>query len=152
MKDQGIPYKPEVGQSVNDANTYVLEFPIKSPKSAAYKDDLSALEQLEHWKKLKLNYTEHNPSVTISVGEDEWITVANWVYENWDIVGGLAFLPRDNHVYQLAPYEAIDKERYDELVKNLGDIDFSEIVLYEKEDATEVKKELACAGGTCEIV
>jgi ribonucleoside-triphosphate reductase len=152
MKDQGIPYKPEVGQSVNDANTYVLEFPIKSPKSAAYKDDLSALEQLEHWKKLKLNYTEHNPSVTISVGEDEWITVANWVYENWDIVGGLAFLPRDNHVYQLAPYEAIDKERYDELVESLGEIDFSEIVLYEKKDMTEVKKELACAGGTCDIV
>lgn len=152
MKDQGVPYKPEVGQSLNDANTFVLEFPIKSPKSSAYKDDLSAIEQLEHWKKLKLNYTEHNPSVTISVGEDEWITVANWVYINWDIVGGLAFLPRDNHVYQLAPYEAIDEKRYDELVKDLGQIDFSEIVLYEKQDTTEVKKELACAGGTCDIV
>ncbi len=152
MKDQGIPYKPEVGQSINDANTYVLEFPIKSPKSSVYKDDISAIEQLEHWKKVKVHYTEHNPSVTISVGENEWIAVANWVYENWDIVGGLAFLPRDNHVYQLAPYEAITKEEYEKLAKNLGTIDFSEIVLYEKEDATEVKKELACAGGTCEIV
>jgi ribonucleoside-triphosphate reductase len=152
MKDQGVPYKPEVGQSISDANTYVLEFPIKSPKSSVYKDDISAIEQLEHWKKVKVHYTEHNPSVTISVGEDEWIAVANWVYENWDIVGGLAFLPRDNHVYQLAPYEAITREKYDTLVKNLGTIDFSEIVLYEKEDATEVKKELACAGGTCDII
>jgi len=152
MKDQGVPFQPEVGQSRDDANTYVLEFPIKAPKSKHYKNDISALEQLEHWKTVKVHYTEHNPSVTISVGEDEWIAVANWVYEHWEIVGGLAFLPRDNHVYQLAPYETITKERYEELAKNLGTIDFSKLVLYEKEDTTEAKKELACAGGTCEVI
>jgi len=151
IKDQGIPYHPEVGQSKNDANTFVLEFPIKAPEGGIFKNDLTALEQLEHWKIVKKNYTEHNPSVTISVGDKEWIGVSNWVYENWDLVGGLSFLPRDNHVYQLAPYETIDKNRYEELEKNLGKIDFSRIVLYEKEDATEVKKELACVSGTCEI-
>jgi ribonucleoside-diphosphate reductase alpha chain len=151
IKDQGISYQPEVGQIKQDANTFVLEFPVKAPSKGIFKNDLTAIEQLEHWKIVKEGYTEHNPSVTISVGENEWVAVSNWVYENWDIVGGLSFLPRDNHVYQLAPYEAINKKRYDEMAKKLGKIDFSKIVLYEKEDATEVKKELACVSGTCEI-
>jgi ribonucleoside-diphosphate reductase alpha chain len=104
LRDQGVPYHVEVGQSKESATTYVLEFPVKAPEGSLYKNDISAIDQLEHWKLVKLNYTEHNPSVTVSVGEDEWIAVANWVYANWDIVGGLSFLPRDNHVYQLAPY------------------------------------------------
>lgn len=151
MKAQNVPYYPEVGQSLDDANTYVLEFPVEAPKGSIYKDDITALEQLEHWKTVKKNYTEHNPSVTISVSDDEWLSVANWVYENWDLVGGLSFLPRDNHVYQLAPYETISKERYEEMKKKLGKIDFSQIVLFEKTDTTEVKKELACVAGVCEI-
>lgn len=151
LKDQGVPYLPEVGQTMEDATTFVFEFPVKAPKGAICKDDLSALDQLEHWKIVKVHYTEHNPSVTISVGEDEWIAVANWVYENWDLVGGLSFLPRSNHVYQLAPYEEITKEKYEEMTKNFGHIDFSKIVTYEKVDETELKKELACVGGTCEI-
>jgi ribonucleoside-diphosphate reductase alpha chain len=152
LKDQGVPYHPEVGQSMENATTFVLEFPVKSPQGSVYKNDLSALDQLEHWKLVKVNYTEHNPSVTISVGDDEWIAVANWVYENWDIVGGLSFLPRDNHVYQLAPYETIDEKRYEELSKRLAHIDYSKIITYEKQDELDLKKELACAGGVCEIV
>jgi ribonucleoside-triphosphate reductase (thioredoxin) len=152
LRDQGVPYFPEVGQSKENATTYVLEFPIKAPKASVYKDSLSAIEQLEFWKMVKVNYTEHNPSITISVGEDEWIIVANWVYENWDIVGGLSFLPRSEHVYQLAPYEEINEKKYNELVEKMKNIDFSKIITYEKQDETEVKKELACAGGTCEVV
>jgi len=151
LKDQGFPYQPEVGQSKDNATTYVLEFPIKAPKGSVYKDDLTAIEQLEFWKMVKLSYTEHNPSVTIYVGENEWIGVANWLYSNWAIIGGLSFLPRSDHVYQLAPYEEIDEKRYNEMVKKMGVIDFSKIITYEKNDETEVKKELACAGGTCEI-
>lgn len=151
MKEQGVLYQPEVGQSMDNANTYVLEFPVKAPRGSIFKDDQTALDQLAHWKKVKENYTAHNPSVTISVGENEWVTVANWLYETWDLVGGLSFLPRDNHVYQLAPYETIDKKRYDNMVKKLGKIDFSKIILHEKVDSTEVKKELACVSGTCEI-
>lgn len=152
LRDQGVPYFPEVGQSKENATTYVLEFPIKAPKGAIYRDQQTAIEQLEFWKMVKVNYTEHNPSVTISVGEDEWIEVANWVFENWDIIGGLSFLPRNEHVYQLAPYEEIDEKKYNELVEKTRNIDFSKIITYEKLDETEVKKELACAGGTCEIV
>ena len=151
LRDQGAPFHPEVGQSVETATTFVIDFPVKTPGGSVFRDDLSALEQLEYWKMVKLNYTEHNPSTTISVGEGEWIAVANWLYENWDIIGGLAFLPRENHVYQLAPYEAIDKETYHELLKRFENIDFSKIVTYEIQDETEIKKELACASGVCEI-
>ena len=151
LKDQGVPYHPEVGQIEGSANTYVLEFPVKSPKNATFKNDITAIEQLEHWKLVKENFTEHNPSVTVSVGDKEWVNVANWVYSNWDIVGGLSFLPRTDFVYQLAPYEEIDKKTYEELSKRFKDIDFSKIVVYEREDKTEIAKELACVSGTCEI-
>lgn len=151
LKDQGVPYYPEVGQSWDTANTFVLEFPVKAPGGSTFKDDLTAIDQLEHWKKVKTNFTEHNPSVTVSVGDNEWIAVADWVYKNWDIVGGLSFLPRSNHVYQLAPYEEIDEKRYSEMAKLFKNMDFSKIMSYEKEDQTQGSKELACVGGTCEI-
>jgi ribonucleoside-triphosphate reductase (thioredoxin) len=151
LRDQGVPYHPEVGQSEAEANTFVLEFPVKSPDGAICKDDLSALDQLEHWKLVKTKYTEHNPSVTISVGDNEWIAVGNWVYANWDIVGGLSFLPRSNHVYRLAPYEAITESEYKERVSKFPKVDYSKLYAYERQDETELKKELACAGGVCEI-
>lgn len=151
LRDQGVPYHPEVGQSMETANTYVFEFPVKAPKGAIYKDDMTAIEQLEYWKMVKENFTEHNPSVTVSVGDNEWLDVAHWVYQNWDMVGGLSFLPRTDHVYRLAPQEATTKERVEHLAKHFENIDYSKIVTYEKKDETDVKKELACAGGTCEI-
>lgn len=151
LRDQGVPFHPEIGQSAENATTYVIDFPVKSPKSDTYKDTLTALDQLEHWKMVKENFTEHNPSTTISVGDDEWIKVANWVYENWDIVGGLSFLPRTDHVYQLAPYEEITKEQFEELSKRWENIDFSKIMTYEAVDETDTKKELACVSGVCSI-
>lgn len=151
LKDQGVPYYPEVGQTLENATTFVLEFPVEAPSDSVFKDDLSALEQLEYWKVVKLNFTEHNPSATISVGENEWIGVVDWVQKNWDIIGGLSFLPRFDHVYRLAPYESIDKQRYEELVAGFPSIDYSKLVTYEHADETEQKKELACVGGICDI-
>ena len=151
LRDQKAPYYPEVGQAEGSATTYVLEFPVAAPKRAIILNDLNAIEQLEYWKKVKLNFTEHNPSVTISVGDDEWLKVADWLYENWDILGGLSFLPRAEHVYALAPYEEIDEKTYKERLKNFPKIDFAQILLYEKDDETEGAKELACVGGVCEI-
>lgn len=151
LRDQGVPYNPEVGQSQESATTYVIDFPVKAPHGSIFRDDLSAIEQLEYWKLLKENWTEHNPSCTISVGENEWIEVAHWLYKNWEIVGGLSFLPRHEHVYQLAPYEECDEAQYDELLERFKNVDFAKIVSYEATDTTEVKKELACVGGACEI-
>jgi ribonucleoside-diphosphate reductase alpha chain len=155
MRDQGVPYYPEVGQSMEEANTYVFEFPVKAPdhsKEARFKDDLTALDQLEYWKRVKLNYTEHNPSATVSVSENEWIGVVDWIQKNWEIIGGLSFLPRSNHIYRLAPYETITKEEYEERMSRFPEVDYSKLVAYELHDETEMKKELACAGGTCEII
>jgi hypothetical protein len=113
LKDQGVSYNPEVGQTMETATTFVIDFPVKAPENSIFKNDMSAIDQLDFWKTVKVNYTHHNPSVTISVGDDEWIEVGNWIYKNWDIVGGLSFLPRDNHVYRLAPYETPDKKTSD---------------------------------------
>ncbi len=151
LKEQGVQYHPEVGQTLENATTYVVDFPVRAPKGSIFKNDQTAIDQLEYWKQVKVNFTEHNPSTTVSVGDDEWLEVGNWVYKNWDIVGGLSFLPRSNHVYRLAPYEEITEVQYNELAKRYEHIDFSKIVTYERADETEVKKELACAGGVCEI-
>lgn len=149
-QDQGVPVFPEVGYSTSNASTMVLEFPCKAPEGALVNKDVSALEMLKEWERLKRHFTEHNPSVTIYVGDEEWISVADFIYRNWDIVGGLSFLPRNNHVYQLAPYEEITKEEYEKRLKAIGHLDFSKLVLYEKQDLTLGAKEMACVGGVCE--
>ncbi len=151
LRDQGVPYHPEVGQAPDSATTFVLEFPVKAPRGATFKDDITALEQLDHWKTVKKAFTDHNPSVTISIGDNEWIKVSDWIYDNWNIVGGLSFLPRTDHVYKLAPYEEITREHYFELAKRFDYIDFSKIVTYERENDTDIKREFACVAGSCEI-
>ena len=151
IKDQGVPSKAEVGYSTANSTVAVLEFPIKAPEDAITRNEVTAIDLLEEWKRLKVNYIEHNPSVTIYVGADEWIKVANFVYENWDIVGGLSFLPRSEHVYQLAPYEEITKEEYEKRVKEIKHIDFSKLMYYEQDDNTTGAKEFACVSGVCSI-
>ena len=151
LKEQGVPYSPEVGQTMETADTFVLEFPVKSPDGAVLKNDLCAIEQLEYWKMVKEYYTDHNPSVTITVDDHEWLEVAYWVYQHWDIIGGLSFLPKSKHIYKLAPYEEIDEQKYTELIQKVGHIDFSRIVTYERHDETDVKVEAACFAGSCDI-
>lgn len=150
-RDQGVPCLPEVGQSETTATTFVLEFPIKAPTGAIFKDEVSALDLMQEWKRLKEHYVEHNPSATIYVGPGEWMAVGNFVYENWDWIGGLSFLPRSEHVYQLAPYEEITKEEYERRAKAIGKIDFSKLSQYEMVDNTTGAKEFACVSGVCEI-
>lgn len=151
MRDQKYPYFPEVGQNGYSATTFVVPFAVASPPGAVIKKNLSALDQLEEWRKVKSNYTEHNPSTTIGVGEDEWIPTANWVWRNWDQVGGLSFLPKSDHVYRLAPYEEISRAQYEELNSRLPKIDYAQLLRYEKEDRTGGAKELACTGGACAL-
>ncbi|HZX10596.1 MAG TPA: ribonucleoside-triphosphate reductase, partial [Acidobacteriota bacterium] len=139
LREQKVPYHPEVGQTEATATTYVFDFPVKAPDKSTFKKDLNAIDQLEYWKMVKENYTEHNPSQTILTKDDEWIKVANWLYENWDIIGGLTFLPKDNTVYQLAPFEEITKEEYEKLISEFPEIDFSQILIYEKDKEIEGK-------------
>jgi len=151
LRDQKFPYYPETGQDEATAATFVLEFPVRAPTGCVTRADLNAAQQLEHWRTVKLNYTEHNPSVTITVGEEEWIAVANWLYNSWELLGGLSFLPRTESVYELAPYEEITAAEYERRLAELPEIDFSRIVIYEKKDATLGGKEFACTGGVCEL-
>ena len=151
LKEQKFPYQPEVGQLEASATSFVFEFPVAAPKGSITRLDLNAIEQLEFWKRVKLNFTEHNPSVTITVATDEWIATAHWLYDNWPLLGGLSFLPQSDSVYELAPYEEISETEYQRRMADLPHIDFSSIVVYEKEDNTKGAKEFACVAGQCEL-
>jgi ribonucleoside-diphosphate reductase alpha chain len=91
--------------------------------------------------------------VTISVREDEWIGVANWVYENWDCVGGISFLPYSDHTYRQAPYQDCDEATYKQFVADMPkSIDWSLLSAYEHEDTTTGTQTLSCTAGNCEVV
>lgn len=148
----GVPYYPEVGQELENARTLVFEFPIKSPNSSVMIGEVNALEQLEYWLMLQKYWCEHKPSITIYVKDNEWLKVGNWVYENWSYVSGISFLPVEKHVYELAPYEEIDEEKYEELLENFPEkLDFSLLDSLEEEDTTEGSKQYACSAGGCEL-
>lgn len=149
---KNIPHFPEIGDNPNNPNTWVFEFPKKSPDNSICNKDVTALEQLEYWKMIKTCWCEHNASATIFVSDSEWIEVAAWVYKNWHIIGGLSFLPKDTNIYQLAPYEEITKEKFEELSKNFPEIDFNELNEFESNDNTQGAKEFACVGGACELI
>ena len=151
MKDSGIKATPEVGQDKKTASTWVLEFPVKSPDNCITRKDVTALDQLSHYKNLQLNWCEHNASMTVYVRDDEWFEVGNWVYKNWDIINGVSFLPYDGGHYELAPYEEIDHYTYESLIKKLPVIDYTQLPQYENSDNTQGKAEYACVGDKCEI-
>ena len=151
MKEAGVPCSPENGQDAETATTWVLEFPVKSPEDCVTRKDVTALDQLKHYKNLQHNWCEHNASMTVYVRDDEWFEVGNWVYQNWDIINGVSFLPYDGGKYKLAPYEEIDVHTYERLIKEHPLIDYTQLSHYELEDNTQGKSEFACVGDKCEI-
>ena len=151
MKDSGMKCHPENGQSKKDATTWVVEFPVKSPDGCLTRKDVTALDQLKHYKNLQHNWCEHNASMTVYVRDDEWFEVGNWVYQNWDIINGVSFLPYDGGKYKLAPYEEIDHRTYERLIKKVPRIDYKQLSKYELNDNTQGKAEYACVGDKCEI-
>lgn len=146
MDSQGFPNEPDVH---NDTNT-IFSFPIKAPDTAYMRDDFTAIEQMEIWKFFQDEWCEHKPSVTIYVREHEWQEVGDWVYENFDKISGVSFLPHTDHTYQQAPYQEIDEATYLKLLEDMPtDIDWSSFV--EEEDNTISQQTLACTAGVCEI-
>jgi ribonucleoside-diphosphate reductase alpha chain len=134
-------------------DTTVFYFPIKAPKNSVLTKDLTAIDHLEMWKTYRKHWTEHNPSVTINVHEDEWLRVGSWVYDNFDSVGGVSFLPSSEHTYKQAPYQEITKEEYEKSLSEMPTtIDWSVLSLYETVDTTTGSQELSCTAGVCEIV
>ena len=151
MKEAGIKCSPENGQTTKDASTWVLEFPVKSPEGCITRKDVTALDQLKHYKNLQHNWCEHNASMTVYVRDDEWFEVGNWVYQNWEIINGVSFLPYSGGKYKLAPYEEIDHRTYERLIKGLPLINYALLSKYEHQDNTQGKSEYACVGDKCEI-
>ena len=150
MIDKGFHAEDDV-MKPND--TKVIYFPMKSPVESVMRDAKSAIEQLEIWKTYQLYWCEHKPSITVYVKEEEWLQVGAWVYENFDVMSGVSFLPHSDHSYKQAPYQEVDKKTYQEwLTKTPRNINWMDLTKYEKEDTTTSSKELACTAGACEIV
>ena len=142
---------PENGQSADNANTWVVHFPVKSPESAITRNTRSAIEQCEYWLQTKINYTEHNPSVTITYKPDEVLDIISWTWEHQDKIGGMTFLPSYDASFDQMPYMEINKEEYEKLNADFPVIDFSKIYRYEEEDFTTAAQELACFAGNCDV-
>ena len=150
MIDMGIPNEPDV-MKPND--TTVFSFPMKSPEGSITRNDMTAIEQLNMWMAYQEYWCEHKPSCTVTVRDHEWVEVGAFVYNNFDAMSGVSFLPYSEHVYQQAPYQECDKGEYNNMLAKMdGNIDWNRLMDYEKEDATAGSQTFACSGDSCEIV
>lgn len=150
MVDMGFPVEDDV---TKPEHTYVFSFPMKSPENAIYRDEMSAIRQLEIWLKYQKAWCEHKPSVTVSVKEHEWPEVGAWCWKHFDELSGVSFLPFSDHVYAQAPYQDCTEEEYKTLLAKMPkEVDWTKLSDYEKADHTVGTQELACsAAGGCEI-
>jgi ribonucleoside-diphosphate reductase alpha chain len=134
-------------------DTTVFSFPIKAPKGAITRKDLTATQHLDVWLTYQRAWCEHKPSITVSVREEEWMEVGAWVFKHFDELSGVSFLPHSDHTYKQAPYQEVSKEEYDEFVNKMPkNIVWENLSLYETEDSTTGTQALACVSGECDIV
>lgn len=147
MISEGLPYEQDLMSPTN----WVFSFPFASPKNAVLNQ--TALEQLKMWKFYKTYWCHHNASITVTVAEKEWLEVGAWVYENFNEVLGISFLPASDHIYKQAPFQSCSEEEYLEFVKKMPkNINWANLSNFEKEDQTTSAKEYACTSGYCEII
>jgi len=150
MKEKGFPCEPCV---MKPDHTMVFSFPMKSPDHAVCRKDLTAIQQLELWLLYQKEWCDHKPSITVSVQEHEWMNVGSWVWDHFDEMSGVSFLPFSDHTYRQAPFQDCDEKEYNALLEKMPkDVDWSELSSYENQDNTIGSQELACSGNSCEIV
>ena len=150
MKEVGFPNEPD---KTKVEHTTVFSFPVKSPKGAIFREDMKAWEHLSLWSTYNKYWCEHKPSITVSIKESEWIGTAAWVYENFNDISGISFLPFSDHIYLQAPYQDCTKKEYDDLLTSMPKrVDWSELSKYESQDYTVSSQEFACSGNSCEII
>lgn len=147
LEGEGVPMEV----SLQNARDVVFSFPRQGPKDAVTADQVPCLQQLNHWMHVKENYTTHTVSATIYVRDHEWREASDWVYENFDEITGIAFLPFDNGTYQQAPMQRISEEEYHELATVFPALDWSKMHLYESVDTTTPSQEFVCVGDRCSI-
>ena len=149
MSEVGFP----VEQDIMSKASLVFSFPVKAPKNAVTVSEVGAMQQLALWKTYQNHWCEHKPSITVYYTDDEFLEVAQWIWNNFDLCSGISLLPYSDHVYQQAPYEDIDAAKYKELLAAMPkNIEWTDLINYEQEDNTTGSQELACVGGACEIV
>ena len=151
MKDAKFPNEPDI---TKPTHTSVFSFPQKSPKGAICRTDMTAIDQVELWKIYQDHWCEHKPSITVSVKEHEWMVVGSWVWENFDSISGISFLPFSEYTYKQAPYQDCDEEQYKELLLKMPkNVNWDKLSDYEKEDHTAGAQTQACGSdGGCEVV
>lgn len=143
----GVPNEPDV---TKPHSTTVFTFPMKLPEGSVVREEVDAIKHLELWLKYQRHWCEHKPSVTINVKEDEWPRVGAWVYDHFDEMSGVSFLPYDGGTYRQAPYETITKEEYENSIINIPtSVDWDALI--ENDDNVEGVQTLACTAGNCEI-
>jgi len=145
LEDAGVPSEVDI----TSPSTKVFSFPKKSPKDAVLASEQKAKDQLKLWSIYQEHWCEHKPSITVYYRDNEFLGIGDWVYNNFDSVSGISFLPYSDHTYEQAPYEEITKDQYNKMVKGFPkefnwDID-------ESQDNTEGAQTLACVGGACEL-
>lgn len=157
LRSEGVPMFPEVGQEelpLDKIKTWVARFPIKSPQGSMTRDDETSFDQMERYLTIMKGWCKergHNQSATIYVKNDDWDKVGQWVWDNFDDIVGLSFLPYDGGNYKLAPYEEISEEEYLDAIQDFPSIDFQRLAEFETYDQGQGSSEIACTGGTCEI-
>jgi len=149
MRKQGFPVEDCV---MKGDSTDIFSFPVEAPKHAVFRNDRTAMEQLEHYLMVQTHWTEHNVSITVYVKDHEWMGVGDWVYRNFDKIAGVSFLPHSDHSYQQAPYTECSKEEYEALKEKMPAFDWNALANFEKDDSTINPRELACSAGVCEIL
>jgi|15BtaG_2_1085339.scaffolds.fasta_scaffold01627_5 ribonucleoside-diphosphate reductase alpha chain len=145
LEAAGVPSEPD---KVSPA-TLVFSFPQEAPRGSVKASDQTGMAQLKLWDMYQREWCEHKPSITVYYKDEEFLEIGNWLYNNFDEVSGVSFLPYSEHSYEQAPYEAINEEQYKELLKEMPKEMSWDIV--EASDVTEGAQTLACVGGSCEI-
>lgn len=149
MIQQGFPFEPAIGK---EESTAVFSFPVKAPDDAVFRNDRTAVQQLEHYLMFQNHWSEHNVSNTIYVKDHEWLEVGAWVYKHFDLLAGVSFLPHSDHSYVQAPYTECTQQDYEKLLARMPQFDWDALADFEKDDSTVNTKELACSSGICEIL
>lgn len=149
MRQQGFPVEDCV---TKPDSTDIFSFPVAGPVKGIFRNDRSAIEQLEHYLMFQTYWTEHNVSVTVYVKDHEWLGVGDWVYTHFDSIAGVSFLPHSDHAYQQAPYTECTQAEYEALLSRMPEFDWAKLSSFEKDDSTINVRELACSAGVCEII